>query len=256
MIGRNKCFNHINQLNKLEIYRNLSQLLVCYLPETIPYDKESSLRLLEIHKTLYFKPCNGHHGNNVYRVEMKDSGDIHICHHYFTPEIIEREPLKLQEKIHNLIGSTPYIIQIGVDMSKLNEQNFDIRALVQKNKKGLWAVTNVVSRIAYKGCFNTSICETVCLTEELLNRLHPPNKTDAIIQTIYEIALKAAETIEANTSNHLGELSVDFALDKDGHVWILEINGMPQKNLYDGLHKNYRSVYSQPLQYAQYLYQH
>lgn len=257
VVGRNKCFNQINQFNKLEMYNHLSQLLVQYLPETIPYDRENALRLLEIHKTLYLKPCYGHYGNNMYRVEMKNSGDIHICRHYFTPELIERDPLIFQEKIHNLIGPTPYIIQKGVDMSQLNEQNFDIRALVQKNIKGVWAVTNVVSRISYKGCFNTSIFENICLTEELLNRLYPPNKTKVIIQSINKIALKAAKTIEAAiTNNHLGELSVDFALDKEGLVWVIEINGMPQKNLYDEIHKNGRSVYIQPLQYAQYLYQH
>lgn len=251
-IGSNKCFNHINQFNKHEIHKNLSQWLVQYLPETVLYDKENASRLLDIHKVLYFKPCYGNKGEGVYRVEVKDSGEIHIGDHHFLPRIIIGDSLQFQKKIHKLVGSTPYIIQKGVDIQQLNDQIFDIRVLAQKNKKGQWSVTNVVSRVAHKGCFNTSMCEKVCLSEEVLNHLYPPDKVNAIIHSIYNISLRAAEIIEISSSYHLGELSVDFALDNDGFAWIIEVNGKPQKDLYDELDKRYR-VYRRPLEYARYL---
>jgi hypothetical protein len=123
---------------------------------------------------------------------------------------------------------------------------------VQKNKEGEWTVTNVVSRIAYQGCFNTSVCENVLLSEEVLQHLYPPEKVNAIFRSIYDISLSAAEILETKTKYHLGELSVDFALDNDENVWIIEVNGKPQKDLYDGIRKQYR-VYKRPLQYARYL---
>ncbi|NOU90940.1 YheC/YheD family protein [Paenibacillus sp. LMG 31460] len=251
-IGSNKWFNHINQFNKHEIHKNLSQWLVQYLPETVLYDKEYTSHLLDIHKVLYFKPCYGNKGKGVYRVELKDSGEIHIGDHHFVPRIIVGDSLQFQEEIHKLVGSIPYIIQKGVDIQKLHNRIFDIRVLAQKNKKGLWSVTNVVSRIAHKGCFNTSMCKKVCLSEEVLNRLYPPNEVNAIIQSIYDISLRAAEIMEMSTSYHLGELSVDFALDNNGFFWIIEVNGKPQKDLYDELNKRSR-VYKRPLEYAQYL---
>ncbi|GGG58130.1 YheC/YheD family endospore coat-associated protein [Paenibacillus radicis (ex Gao et al. 2016)] len=255
VIGSQKCFNHINQFNKREIYNNLSRLLIDYLPETVAYDKEKAVQLLKVHKTLYLKPFYGHKGKGVYRAELKDSGEIHICHHYFSPTLIVRDPLQFQKSIQTFIGSTPYIIQEGVDVLQINEQNFDIRALVQKNEEGLWSITNIVSRIAYEGSYNTSICEKVCLSIEVLNCLYPPDKVNAIIRSVYDLSLRAAEIIDSNTSYHLGEFSVDFTLDNNEHLWIIELNGQPQKKLYDGL-LNQFEVFKRPLDYAGYLCTH
>lgn len=254
-IGSNKYFNSINQLNKHEMYNHLNRWLADHLPETVAYDEANAVHLLEIHKTIYIKPFYGHKGKGVYRVELKDSGEIHIGPHYFSPKMILRDAKPFQESIQTLLGSSPYIIQQGINMRRLNNQNFDIRALVQKNEKGLWSVTNVVSRIAHKGSFNTSICEKACLSIEVLNKLYPPKKVDAIIQSIYDNSLRTAEIIDSDTNYHLGELSVDFALDNHDHVWIIEVNGKPQKDLYDGIRKQH-AIYQRPIQYAQYLYTH
>jgi hypothetical protein len=255
VIGSNKFFNDTNQFNKYEIHETLWQGLGYFLPETVPYDKDSATRLLEIHRELYLKPCNGHSGKGVYRVKMKDSGEVHIGPHYFSPNIIVGDVMQFSEKIHGLLGSTPYIIQQGIDPQQLNDKNFDLRVLVQKNKFGAWSITNVVSRIAFAGCFNTSVCEKVCLSEEILHLLYPPDMANAILLSIHDISLKSAEIIEANMSIHLGEICVDFVIDKAGHPWVMEVNGKPDKSLYDGIPKN-NLVYSRPLQYAQYLCQH
>lgn len=252
IVGSNKYFNYVNQFNKYEIHKNLSQWLDQYLPETVLYDKENASRLLDVHNVIYFKPCYGNKGKGVYRVEMKASGEIHIGDHHFLPKTVLGDPIQFPEKIHKLIGSTPYIIQKGIDIQQLNDQVFDIRVLVQKNKKGLWSVTNVVSRIAHKGYFNTSMCEKVSLSEEVLKHLYPSEKVNVIIQSIYDISLRTAEIIETSNNYHLGELSVDIALDKSGSVWIVEVNGKPQKDLYDKFDKRFR-VYKRPLEYAKFL---
>ncbi|WP_235549449.1 YheC/YheD family endospore coat-associated protein [Paenibacillus sp. Root444D2] len=252
IIGRDKCFNHINQFNKHEIHIHLSQWLAQYLPETILYDRENVLSLLDTHKVLYVKPCYGNKGKSVYRVEVKDSKEIHIGEHHFSPKIIVKDPLQFQVSIDKLVGSTPYIIQKGVDIQPLNEQVFDIRVLAQKNKRGQWSATNVISRLAHKGFFNTSMCEKVCLSEKALKQLYPPDKVNEIIRSIYDISLRAAEIIEMGTHCHLGELSVDLVLDSAGFLWIIEVNGKPQKELYDEIDKRDR-VYKRPLEYARYL---
>ncbi|BBI34032.1 YheC/YheD family endospore coat-associated protein [Cohnella abietis] len=252
VIGKNKCFNHINQLNKHEIHNSLSRELVNYLPFTVPYDKENIIHLLDHYKVLYLKPCYGNKGKGVYRLEMMKSGKIHIALHYFTPQIILNDAKQLQETIQQLIGSAPYIIQEGIDIRQLNNQNFDIRALVQKNSKGIWSITNIISRIAYKGSYNTSICEKACLTVDLFNHLFPHEKASSIIGLIHALSLKTAKTIDTTSNYHLGEFSADFALDNNEHLWIIELNGQPQKDIYNEFYKQ-NAVYKRPIQYAQYL---
>jgi len=252
VIGRNKCFNHINRFNKHIVSKKLSRWLAPHLPETVLYDKELAVHFLWTHRHMYFKPCFGNKGKGVYRVELKDSGEIEIGYHHYTPHIIVGDMAQFQERIQQLLGSTPYVMQKGIHVKPLGEQTFDIRVLVQKNKSGQWAVTNVVSRIAHKGYFNTSICENVCLSQDILTQLYSPEEMNAILCSIYDTSLRAAEILEIDGRHHLAELSVDFVLDNEGHGWIIEVNGKPSKDLYDGIHKRYR-VYKRPMEYAKYL---
>jgi len=41
-------------------------------------------------------------------------------------------------------------------------------------------------------------------------------------------------------------------LDDDGRVWIIELNGQPQKDIYNEI-ADQHAVYERPLQYAKYL---
>ncbi|MFC5402813.1 YheC/YheD family protein [Cohnella soli] len=252
-IGGGKCFNKINQLNKLDIYNVLNRWLTDYLPETVLYDPENALNLLERYKVVYFKPFYGNMGRKVYRAEINSAGEILIGHHYFSPKTIAKNLDSFHEKVGQLLGSTSSIVQRGIPIQQTNGQVFDIRSLVQKNEKGLWSVTNLVSRIAYKGSYNTSIFVKVCQSEEVLKQLYPAAKVKEIMTSIYDISLRSAEIIDMSTDYHLGEFSVDVALDNDSHPWIIELNGKPQKELYKEI-ANRSVVYQRPIQYARYLY--
>ncbi|XID90870.1 YheC/YheD family protein [Paenibacillaceae bacterium WGS1546] len=254
-IGMDKCFNHINQLNKSEIYDYLNRWLADYLPETAIYEQGNEVELLRKHNVVYFKPFYGNKGKGVYRAELTGTGEIHVGHHYFSPKWIFKREAEFQDHVRRLLGSNPYIIQKGIPVHRIKDQVFDIRALVQKNENGLWSVTNLVSRIAFKGSYNTSICVKACLADEVLKPLYPPDRVDAIKTSIYNISLRTAEIIEMNTPYHLGEFSVDVALDHDAHPWIIELNGKPQKDLYNGI-RNRSVVYMRPIQYAKYLCGH
>ena len=68
------------------------------------------------------------------------------------------------------------------------------------------------------------------------------------------ISIKAACLLEKQLG-HLAELSVDFGLDHANKLWIIEINGKPDKQLYAELDdpKLMEQVYLTPLEYALYL---
>jgi len=251
-IGPRKCFNRTNQLNKSEVHGCLSRWLSDYLPETFAYGEADEYAMLEKHKVVYFKPVYGHKGLGVYRAELMDTGKIHVGHHYYSPKTILDDAARFREHIRKLLGSTAYIVQQGVPIRQIRGQIFDIRVLVQKNERGLWSVTNLISRIAYKGSYNTSIYDKAMLSRKILQSLYPADRIEPILTSIYNVSLRATEIIEMGTDNHLGELSVDIALDRDAHPWIIELNGKPQKEIYNGI-PNRSDVYMRPLQYARYL---
>ncbi|SFJ35319.1 YheC/D like ATP-grasp [Paenibacillus sp. UNC496MF] len=251
-IGADHCFNDVNQLNKLDIYNKLNRWLAPNLPETVPYDEANATSMLERHGEIYFKPLFGCMGKGVYRAERSPSGDVRTGQHYFVPQTVTSDHAFFREHMKQLVRSTPYIVQKGIPIRQIDGQVFDIRSLVQKNEQGLWSVTNLVSRIAYKGSFNTSIFVKSCLSQDILKKLYSPNKVQAIMTSIYDVSLRTAEIIDMETDYHLGEFSVDVALDPEAHPWIIELNGKPQKDLYRGI-PNRSAVYQRPLQYARYL---
>lgn len=136
VIGKDKCFNHINQFDKHEIYTNLSRWLAEYLPDTVPFSTETAVHLLETHEVLYLKPSCGNKGQGVYRVEKKSAEEIQISLHYFAPTIIVRDTKQLEERMQELVGSTPYIIQRGVPIRQVKITFSISERLCKKTIKG------------------------------------------------------------------------------------------------------------------------
>ncbi|MCR8658647.1 YheC/YheD family endospore coat-associated protein [Paenibacillus endoradicis] len=254
-IGKNKCFNSINFFNKWDVYNLLKNSHLEYvIPDTFSYNKVKITELLEKYKLVYIKPSYGSQGKSVHRVELMDNGDTHISLHSLKPTYICRKNEDLQQKLDALLKQEKYMVQQGISISQLDNQYFDIRVLVQKGIVGEWMVSTIACRVAYENYFNTSMCETVNDVSEILPRLFSPEKTDEILQSLNELSVKAAKVVESQIGS-LGELSVDFVVDEHRNLWIIELNGKPQKKIFEDMDcfKDKELIYSRPLEYAYYL---
>ncbi|MHA0856378.1 YheC/YheD family endospore coat-associated protein [Paenibacillus sp. CMAA1364] len=254
-IGKNKCFNNINFFNKWDLYNVLKESnLKLYVPDTFLNNEVIISELLKEYRLLYIKPFYGFKGKSVYKVELMDNGDTHISLHSLSPTYICRKSEGIQEKMDELLGQKKYMVQQGIRISQLDQQYFDIRALVQKNIVGEWTVSAITCRVAYENYFNTSMCEAIYNFEEILPKLSSPGEMNEILLTLYEVSVKAAQEAEIRMGS-LGELSVDFVLDEQRKLWIIELNGKPQKDIYKDLKYFKRKIYSRPLEFAYYLSQ-
>ncbi|MEC0231853.1 YheC/YheD family endospore coat-associated protein [Paenibacillus alba] len=257
VIGRKKIFNNINFFNKWDLYHQLKQAnLHSYVPDTFLYKEVNISELLEKYKLVYIKPIYGFQGKSVYRVELTESQDIHISMHSLAPRYICRKNESIQQQLDELLGSPKYMVQQGIRMRQLDYKYFDIRVLVQKDIAGEWTISTIACRVAYENYFNTSMCEAVYEVTEVLTRLFSQEETNDILQSLHEVSLKAAEEAEAHMGS-LGEISVDFGLDEQSRLWIIELNGKPQKNIYNDIEgfKHRKIIYGRPMEYAYYLSQ-
>lgn len=254
IIGKQMCFNTINHFNKWDLYNQLHQSsLSQFVPPTFQYNEVNISEQLEINNLLFIKPVYGSKGASVYRIERLDNEDIHISLHSLAPRIICRKNESLQEKLEELLGKENYLVQQGIQMSQLNRQYFDIRVLVQKGNVGQWIVSNIACRVAYERYFNTSMCERVYDVAEILPQLLPHERVNEILQSLNEVSIEAAHEAESLIGT-LGELSVDFVLDNHSKLWIIELNGMPQKTIYEDIEGfKLKDLYRKPMEYADYL---
>ncbi|MBD2870596.1 YheC/YheD family endospore coat-associated protein [Paenibacillus arenilitoris] len=254
-IGIGNCFNAINRLNKWEVYQLLSQSeLKAFLPDAFLCDEEKLLALVKQHRLLYLKPFYGNKGNGVYRIERMDNGDIHLSEHSVAPAYICRNDEQFRNRIAGLADLKDCLVQRGIRLSRAEGRYFDSRALVQKNIRGEWSLSALACRTAYENYFNTSIVKDVYAAEELFSTLYSANEKLELMRSMETISLAAANMMD----NHLGlfgELSVDFAIDADQRLWIIELNGKPQKMIYNQIRnvKHKHRVYSRPIEYAYYL---
>ncbi|WP_241674749.1 YheC/YheD family protein [Paenibacillus luteus] len=256
-IGKNKCFNTVNHFNKWELYNQLTQFwLSPHLPDTFLYKRENMASLIAKYKILYLKPFYGSKGESVYRIELMHNGDVHISLHSLAPLYICRKNEQLPMLLDKLVGVNNYIIQQGIRTEQLGDHFFDIRVLAQKGILGSWTVTAIISRVAYKDYFNTSMCETIYDTYDLLGQLLSAEERDKTLEALYDLAIQAAKSAES-CIGLLGELSVDFVIDKQKKPWIIELNGKPQKEMYKDLKipELTKRIYRTPLEYAYYLSQ-
>ncbi|KUG04042.1 hypothetical protein ASZ90_018568 [hydrocarbon metagenome] len=256
VIGSDKCFNSINRLNKWKVYNLLIQSnLQIYLPDTFLFNKVNVSRLVKKYKLVYIKPCYGYQGNSVYRLELKENGDIHISLNSLAPRFICRKNEDIQKKLDKLIGENIFIVQKGIQSNQIENKNYDIRVLVQKDIRGEWTVSTMICRVANELYFNTSAYESIYNAEEIFSRIFPLKKMKkTTLKSINKISLTAAQVLETHMGL-LGELSVDFVLDEEMKLWIIELNGKPQKSIYKDINnsKYEQLIYRRPMEYAYYL---
>ena len=245
VIGKKRIFNYVTRFDKWEIDQVLRRGLGVYLPATLPFDEVVCRKMLDGKSGLVIKPRHGQGGKGIYRLRRTADGKIQVFEGFSLepvgslPRARDRWPLS-------------HIMQQEIPMLKWKDSVFDIRLLMQKDGSGQWRVSGDLSRVAVPGVFITNVCKKICFAEDVLVQVGmDPRK---VLTTLESISFKVANLLEEHFVM-LGEISVDFALDTEGHLWIIEVNGKPDRNLFFTLRDEelIKRILVSPLEYACFL---
>ncbi|WP_332634144.1 YheC/YheD family protein [Halalkalibacter flavus] len=259
-IGKNKCFNAITYFNKWRIYKILSSNnLGKLLPSTSLYHPDLLAEQLTTNKRLILKPSYGSLGRHIYLIESTKDNIIKVYQDSLTPRYMFDDINLLLETITDLIGKKNYILQKEIKLAKVRGKMVDLRILIQKDRHGRWGFTKGISRVAPYNFFITNVSERIYEMDETLEMLvSDPLKRNAMIQEIQETCIKVSQILEEKIGL-LGEIGIDMALDENGRIWIIEVNGKTQKFIYHMVNgsdcKEIDLIYKRPLEYASYLSQ-
>ncbi|MBD1373096.1 YheC/YheD family protein [Hazenella sp. IB182357] len=220
--------------NKWALYRELSQSeeLKSFLPKTTLLTGQQNLEdLLKDYSILYLKPVEGKAGIGMMRLIRLNNG-YHLAHqsskqkkHYRKKNLAE-----VWSAIQKLTHDRPYIAQEGVQLATYHNQPFDIRMLLQKNGNGKWERSGTGIRIAGETAISTHVpmggrIEDV---QTVFQHAFPEDK-EQILKNLEETGILFAQTIESNQNTILGEISIDFGVEKNGDIWFFEANSKPMK---------------------------
>ncbi|WP_308638678.1 YheC/YheD family endospore coat-associated protein [Paenibacillus silvisoli] len=225
-------------LDKAEVFEALSKdaSLGRYLPESHVLRSYQVLKSMCIrYNTVFLKPVRGSLGKGIIRISRLD-GDSYSAQ-YATTAGTRRQHFggidKLYASLSGKMKTVRYQIQQGLHLIDITGRPVDFRALVQKNEKGIWALTSIVARTAGSHHFVSNLARggTLSTVKEAVSKsnLSNANGHDAPAK-LQRAALEIAKGIDTHIPAHFGELGIDLALDSGGRVWLLEVNSKPSKN--------------------------
>jgi glutathione synthase/RimK-type ligase-like ATP-grasp enzyme len=246
--------------NKWEIHKLYSknERIRPYLPETSIYSGSSDLFSgLRKHRVVYIKPINGTGGRGIMRIERLSSGRYMIQGRDQQRRIIK--PVKLGKaglvaRVRRLKVNRQYLIQQGIDLKLNTGRVHDYRLLIQKNGRGEWEVTGCAGRVGARNSITSNLHgggHAVSMERLLRQYLSSEEKIQLARRTAYELAHNAAKNVESHYGE-LCELALDIAVDRDGHLWLLEINPKPGREVFGQIdeEETYRKAIVRPLEYA------
>ncbi|WP_049867859.1 YheC/YheD family endospore coat-associated protein [Paenibacillus sp. D9] len=157
--------------------------------------------------------------------------------------------------ICRLAGRTRYVVQPCLPLCDRQGRPFDIRALVQKDGRGEWRLTGTAMRRGRPGGVASNLHgggEAIPARDGLSMQLGLA-AADRVSARIDRLALAAAEAAESSFGR-FAELGLDFGVEPDGRLWLLEMNSRPGREAFAGFAGGTaRTAVERPLLYARLL---
>ncbi len=223
-----------------------------FIPETKKFNRENLRNMLKKHSEVFLKPISSSRGqgivkiiatNNVYKYSKADASPLtwrSCSSFYILSEALSRIGVK----------ENRYLIQQGIDLATVNDRVFDLRTQAQKDGTGRWIMTGVGARVAGKNRFVTHIPNGghAASFEEVLKKTFgnmTPTRV-SIEQQLKTICTVIPPKLEEGLGINLAIISLDIGVDKEGNLWILEVNSKPASFDEDDIrhkHLNYLTDY-------------
>ena len=264
-------YNHLTFLNrplrnKWTIHQTFSQKsrFRHHMPETVLYHSTSDLlRMLKHNPVVYIKPANGTGGRGILRVEklknaqgMFDIQGRRQDRRIITPRKVTLARLTSIVRQWCIGGS--FLIQQGIPLRLPGGRFHDYRLLVQKNGQGKWEMTGMAGRVGAARSVTSNLhggghaVKAEILLKEWLGSA---DKAEKAMKASEKLGLEAAAFLEDSFST-LCELALDLAIDREGHIYVLEVNPKPAREVFarSGDTETYRKALLRPLEYALWVY--
>lgn len=258
-------YAHLNYLNRpLRDKWTVYQLMLrkskfrAHLPKTFLLQSASdAFKLLNEYPSIYVKPINGTGGRGIVRVEKLGKDLYLIQGRKQNRSIIPAQKLhksRLGTFLANWKGSGRFLVQQGIQIKLPNGRVHDYRMLVQKNGRGEWEVTGCAGRIGAPRSVTSNLHgggRAVSMGALLAQSISGDEKRKEVRRTAEKLSLEVAAYLE-NSIGALCELALDLAIDRNGHVYLLEVNPKPAREVFiqSGDIEVYRRAIIKPLEYA------
>ncbi|WP_025689897.1 YheC/YheD family protein [Paenibacillus zanthoxyli] len=196
-----------------------------YIPRTAPYSNAALKSMLQRYGNVVIKPIVGGGGYGVIKV-FRDGRGYGFT--YMDRTRIYQDYSSMAGALNRAKVKRRYLIQQGISLASIAGRPIDYRVKVVKNGEH-WEFRSMVGRLARPGLFVTNLCKggTMLTCREGLRRSLPRIKISAKRKEMRNLTLTCIGVLERHFPG-IGELGFDYAVDRSGRIWILEVNTRPQ----------------------------
>lgn len=226
--------------NKWSIHELLANhpLVGQYIPETALYPSVENIQsMTERHQIVYLKPSGGSLGLGIFRITRHPMGG-YFCRFRNGEKNVLRRFHSLNKMIQHLFKKQPsrfhhYLVQQGIRLIRYKGRPVDFRVHMHKNRQGAWKVAGIGAKAAGFGSITThirtggSLFSASALLQSIFGANHQSVKT-----RIESVSIQIAKALEEKTSGPLGELGMDIGVDKEGEIWLFEVNSKPGRHIF------------------------
>lgn len=238
-VSKGKVFNQ-GFFNKWYIHQMLSDDPITgeFVPETyLSPSIETLYEMLQQHQMIYLKPNKGSLGLGIFRITRHHDKEYYCRFHQGEKNVLHRFQ-SLEKLIKHYFGDqhnrlNHYLAQQGIRLVKYEDRPVDFRVHMHKDGEGEWQVVAIGSKAAGFGCVTTHIRTGgfIISTDKLLETLFDED-AKVIEQNINVAAVEIAQTLEDKIDGPIGELGMDMGVDRNGNVWLFEVNSKPGRHIF------------------------
>lgn len=261
----------INNLNCINLTNNkwaTSKLLSSsestekYQPDTFEYTSdELLLKLLEKYNHIFVKLKKGSRSKGIFSIENAEENYCKIIYKNASEKNVKTK-IEINDLAQFMKDETKkwncekfdYIIQQAIPLAHYRDANFEIRVVMQKNSSGIWHRTCMVARCALEhDRFLNPIKELDKKSSRVLSRAFGDN-AELVRKKLIHASRRVSSVLDNVPDINVGEFAIDFGIDEDLNVYIIELNSKPDNLLsLIGAFKTRNLAACRILEYAKFL---
>lgn len=182
------------------------------------------------HGAIMIKPINGKGGQGILRLARTDRGWSLRANGKSAVHGTERTIARVLRVWKSKGGC---VLQRWIDIRNDKGRVFDIRSLVQKNGEGRWQTTGMAVREGRAGSITSNLKSggRAFDADMYLRRLFGDERAGQLLAGIAELSCHIPEHLEAANGKRLAEFGLDFAVDREGSLWLIEANIKPGRSI-------------------------
>ncbi|MWC29562.1 YheC/YheD family protein [Paenibacillus sp. MMS18-CY102] len=200
-------------------------MLAAHIPPTRMYSADNLRAMLNTHEMVVIKPVRGAGGHGVIKVQKEGSG---YSHSYYSNTSRFSSFEGLFASLASVKKKRPYLIQKGIRLATIGGRPIDYRVKYVKTDTG-WVYRSMVGRLAKPGLFVTNLCRggTMMTAAQGISRSLSSGHVASKKREMRALTVAATQVLESKFPG-IGQLGFDYGIDRNGKIWIFEVNTRPQ----------------------------